>query len=89
MISQTTARFRHAFQQLPPPIQRRAREAFKLWKQEPFHPSLRFKAVHPSKPIYSVRVGLDWRALGVREGEQMLWFWIGSHADYEHLIAQL
>ncbi len=40
-------------------------------------------------PIYSVRIGLDYRALGVREGDDIVWFWIGSHADYDRLVSQL
>lgn len=55
----------------------------------PAHPSLRFKRVHTTKPIYSVRITRGWRALGVREGETMVWFWIGSHADYDLLISKL
>jgi hypothetical protein len=39
--------------------------------------------------VYSVRVGLGWRALGVREGDVMVWFWIGSHADYDRLLETL
>jgi hypothetical protein len=32
---------------------------------------------------------LHWRALGVREHETMVWFWIGSHADYDGMLARL
>jgi hypothetical protein len=53
---------------------------------DPAHPSLRFKLVHPTRPIYSVRIGLDYRALGLREGDTMVWFWIGSHAEYDRLV---
>ena len=87
--SYKTERFRKAFQQLPQDIQRQAKKAFLLWKQDPKHKSLRFKQVHPSRPIYSVRVGLGWRALGVRDKDAMIWFWIGSHSDYDKLIEQL
>ena len=52
----------------------------------PHHPSLRFEQVHSEKPIYSVRVGLGCRALDARDGDQMIWFWIGSHAEYDRLI---
>jgi hypothetical protein len=34
-------------------------------------------------------VGLGYRALGVREGETMVWFWIGSHAEYDRLVRGL
>jgi hypothetical protein len=70
-------------------VQRRARAAYRLFRQEPSHPSLRFKLVHPSRPIYSVRIGLAYRALGVRDGDEIIWFWIGSHADYDRLLKEL
>jgi mRNA-degrading endonuclease RelE of RelBE toxin-antitoxin system len=89
MKSHTTRRFREAFKHLPKPTQRRAREAYNLFQQNPYHPSLRFKQVHPTKPIYSVRISRDYRAVGVRDGDEMVWFWIGSHTDYEQLLSNL
>ncbi len=89
MNSRTTERFRKSFAQLPEHVQRQARQAYQRFNQNPNHPSLRLKQVHSTRPIYSVRISLDYRALGVREGEEMIWFWIGSHADYEKLLAQL
>lgn len=89
MTSRTTKRFRKALQELPPRIQRQAKEAYDLWKQDPHHRSLQFKRVHPTKPIYSVRVAIGWRAVGVRNGDVMIWYWIGSHAAYDKLISQL
>jgi hypothetical protein len=89
VISHTTARFRKAYRQLPVPIRKQAKVAYKLFQQNPHHPSLRFKQVHPTRPIYSVRAGLDYQAVGVREGETLIWFWIGSHADYDRLLAQM
>lgn len=86
MRSVTTERFREALKRLPEETQRRARAAYRLFKEDPAHPSLRFKLVHTSRPIYSARVGLAYRALGVRDGENVIWFWIGSHADYDRLI---
>jgi hypothetical protein len=70
-------------------VQERARAAYRLFQQEPSHPSLRFKVVHTSRPIYSVRIGLGYRALGVRDGDEIVWFWIGSHADYDRLLRVL
>ena len=89
MTSHTTERFRAAFRDLPEHIQRRAREAYRLWQSDPWHASLQFKQVHPNRPIFSVRIGLGWRALGVRRDDVMIWFWIGSHADYDRLLSQL
>jgi hypothetical protein len=87
--SHTTRRFRDAFRILPPQVQRQAREAYGLFLHDPYHPGLRFKRIHPTRPIYSVRIGRDHRALGVREGEEIVWYWIGSHADYDRVIAGL
>lgn len=89
MISHTTARFRKAYRQLPFHIRRQAKAAYKLFQQNPQHPSLHFKQVHPTRFIYSVRASLDYRALGVREGEVLIWFWIGTHAEYDKLLSQM
>ena len=89
MNSHTTERFREALEQLPIEIRQNAREAYLLWRQNPQHPSLHFKRIHSTKPIYSVRVALGWRAVGVRRGDSLVWYWIGSHADYEKLIARM
>lgn len=89
MRSRTTERFRKAFGQLPEEVKRRAREAYKLFSENPQHPSLRFKQVHATMAIWSVRVGVHYRALGVRQPDVIIWFWIGSHGDYEKLISQL
>ncbi len=89
MRSRTTQRFRKTFDQLPQRVQQEAREAYQRFSQDPYHSSLYFKQVHPTKPIYSARINLDYRAVGVREGEDIIWFWIGSHSDYDKLVSQL
>ena len=86
MTSRTTERFRKALAALPENVQQRARHAYQLFREDPAHPSLRFKQVHASRPIFSARVGLGYRALAVREGDVVLWFWIGTHADYDKLV---
>ena len=89
MNSRTTDRFRRALGRLPGPIQARARRAYRLFLSDPSHSSLRFKLVHEKRPIYSVRIGLGYRALGVRDRDEIIWFWIGSHADYDLLLRDL
>jgi len=89
VISCILPSFRKAFKSLPKEIQNQAKEAYKIWKKNPFDRTLNFKQIHPSKPIYSVKVTLNWRALGVREPKNMTtWFWIGSHEEYNKLIKQ-
>jgi len=65
------------------------RQAYALFQQSPRHPSLRFRQAHPTRPIFSTRVGRHDRAVGIRQGEDIFWFWIGSHAEYNHLLSQL
>jgi hypothetical protein len=89
VTSHTSARFRHAFEALPERVQRSARRAYRVFAKNPQHPSLQFKQVHPSRPIFSARVALGYRALGVRDGDDLIWFWVGSHADYDQLLSQL
>mgnify|MGYP001478954888 CR=1 FL=1 len=90
MTSTTTSSFRKTFDSLPSEVQERAREAFSRFREDPQHPGLRLKRVHSSKPIYSVRVTLAYRALAVRhEDDQWIWFWIGSHTDYDQLLQRL
>ncbi len=89
MTSFASRRFWRAFEALPRAIQRQAERAYELWKNDPYHESLEFKRVHTKRPIYSVRIGLHWRAVGVKEGDTITWFWIGSHSEYDVLIENL
>jgi hypothetical protein len=75
---------------LPPQIKRLAKHAYKHFSQDPYHPSLHFKPVHPVQPVYSVRIGLGYRAVGVKpSNSEIVWFWIGAHADYDKLIKSI
>jgi len=86
VTSQLTEDFVECFERLPGDVRARARRAYRLWKKNPSHPSLRFKRVHGREPVYAVRIGLGWRALGLMEGDTVTWFWIGSHAEYDRLV---
>jgi hypothetical protein len=57
-----------------------------LLKGDPFHPSLHFKKVGRTKSVWSVRVGDHYRALAREKPEGIVWFWIGSHAEYDQLL---
>ena len=89
MNSQLTEDFVANFRRLPRRIQDLARKNYRLWKRDPAHPSLDFKQVSRRSPIFSVRVGIGWRAVGVKREDTMIWFWIGSHAEYDKLLRQL
>ena len=71
------------FETLPLQVQELARKNYELLKKNPQHPSLHFKTVGRYR---SVRVGRHYRALGVEIPEGVLWFWIGSHAQYDRLL---
>jgi hypothetical protein len=74
---------------LPEDIQRRARAAYARWHENPSHPSLQYKKVHETQPVYSVRIGLGWRALGLLQGDAMIWFWIGPHSEYDRRVERM
>jgi hypothetical protein len=88
MNSRTTRRFRELFSALPAHVQMQARESYRLFLQNPSHPGLQFKQVHHDPPLFSARVGISYRAVASRDGNTIVWFWIGSHADYDQLLAR-
>lgn len=89
MNSQTTEDFDLCFQRLPARVQRIARRNYELWTDNPSHPSLQYKPVGHHGAVYSVRVGIGWRALGLKVQDTMVWFWIGSHAEYDKIVRSL
>ena len=89
MTSLTTERFRKSFDKLPEEIKLLSRKNYRLWKQDPFHKSLRFKKISPQDEIYSIRIGKGYRAIGVKEDNLIIWYWIGSHSDYDKLIKKI
>jgi hypothetical protein len=72
-----------AYRNLPEAVRNLADKNFALLKSEPRHPSLHFKKVGK---LWSARVGLHYRALATEVDGDLVWFWIGSHADYDRLI---
>jgi hypothetical protein len=70
-------------------VQKQAREAYLTWMRDPWHASLQFKQIHSTKPVFSARIGLNWRAVCIRSDDTVLWFFIGSHAAYDQLIATM
>ena len=78
-----SAAFWETYQKLPARVRELADKNFDILKKDPRHPSLHFKRIGR---YWSVRVGSRYRALGVQVDEDMVWFWIGSHSDYDALI---
>ena len=83
MNSHATRRFWEAYARLPRDLQDLARKNHRLWLQDPLHPSLHFKKVGR---FWSVRIGIQYRALAVAGDEGPVWFWIGTHAEYDTLL---
>ena len=80
-----TSRFWRCYHALPATVQELADRSFALLKADPHHPSLHFKKIGA---IWSVRVGLHYRALAIEEGDDRAWFWLGSHGEYDKLLKQ-
>lgn len=84
MRSFRTWQFKQLLATLPETIQRQAEAAYEQFQLNPQHPGLQFKQVAPD--IYSVRIGLHYRSLGRRTNDLIIWFWIGTHAEYDKLV---
>ncbi len=89
MNSRTSRRFRDELARLPLDARHQAKRAYRLFASDPYHQSLHFRKVHAAVPVYSARVGLHYRAVGMLRGSDIVWFWIGSHADYDALLREL
>jgi mRNA-degrading endonuclease RelE of RelBE toxin-antitoxin system len=89
MKSSVTKTFRKQLDQLPASIQEQAAKAYSLWRSDPYHNSLQFKRVSQRQPIYSARVGINYRVLGLLEENHIYWFWIGNHDEYDELLQRL
>jgi hypothetical protein len=75
--------FWELYKGLPDSIRDLADKNFELLKTDPRHPSLHLKK---AGKYWSVRVGMKYRALGIDAQEGALWFWIGTHAEYDKLV---
>ncbi|OUD15227.1 hypothetical protein [Thioflexithrix psekupsensis] len=83
MNSQTLPSFWEAYRRLEQSQCQQARKAYRLWLENPFHPSLHFKCIHRGESVWSVRISRGYRAVGILDGDTVTWFWIGNHDDYE------
>jgi len=87
MKSNALPSFWVAYRSLDKVVKRQAKKAYRLWAENPFHPSLRFKCINTEEEVWSVRISRGYRALGIMEGDFVTWFWIGSHKDYERFLS--
>jgi hypothetical protein len=85
--SHINASFRKLFAALPVETREQARAAYSLFRANPRHPGLHFKHVHGSERLVAVRVGRSYRAVGILlKSDEIVWFWIGPHEQYETVI---
>ena len=82
MSHHATPDFWKRYHRLPAHIRNLADRSFSLLKRDPRHPSLHLKKVGRH---WSGRVGDHYRALGVQSPQGILWYWIGTHAEYDHM----
>jgi hypothetical protein len=75
--------FWSCYRALPAEVQGLADKSFSLLKADSRHPSLHFKKVGR---FWSARIGLHYRAVAVQAPDGLLWFWIGTHADYDKIV---
>lgn len=87
MNALVTRQFWDYYHHLSREVQRTAKKQFKLWRKDPYYPSLQFKQLHGK--LYSARINDGVRALGRMEGNTFTWHWIGGHDEYERMIARL
>ena len=80
MRSQTVSSFWKEYQSLPENTKKAARKAYRLWRQNPF------KCINYKEHIWSLRISLGYRALGIYEDDTVTWFWIGDHTSYERFF---
>ena len=77
-----SSEFWDLYEKLPINVRTLADKNYALLKEDPKHPSLHFKSVGK---FWSVRVGIRYRALAIEIDDGFLWFWIGSHSQYDKL----
>ena len=87
MKSAVLPSFWKAYKPLDESIKSRARKAYRLWVNNPFHPSLHFKCINSEEDVWSARVTRGYRAVGVMDGDTVTWFWIGNHDDYQRFFS--
>jgi hypothetical protein len=76
--------FWELYENLPDSIRELADKNYELLKKNPKHPSLHFKK---AGKYWSVRIGIKYRALAVEVEDGLLWFWIGTHAEYDSFFS--
>ena len=83
MNSIATSNFWKLYRELPDSIRSASQEAFRNFRDDPAHPALSLERLRCDPDSWSVRITRNYRAVGVKAGNTMTWYWIGSHSDFE------
>lgn len=87
-----TNQFKKLFAQLPRHIQELAQGAFDHFRTDPHHPMLHNHPLADSNKgrhrngSRAVWITRRYRAIYVQDGDTNVWYWIGSHEDYNNFI---
>jgi hypothetical protein len=88
LISRATAEFWELRHGLPQNARKSARAAYAQFEINPRHPSLQFKCVDQALGLWSDRLSRSYRVLGLRDNDEIVWFWIGPHAEYDQMLGR-
>jgi hypothetical protein len=85
--SMRSARYTKLFDRLPKAVQERAQEYYKKWWKDPA--SIEFRPLNANAKIWRASLPEGYRAMGEERGDTIVWFWIGSHSDYNNMIKKV
>lgn len=88
-----TWQFKYLYGELPEAIQKLGSKQFVRFVEDPQHPSLRWHKLknnsrgqhHPDS--YSISISLQYRAIYFPAGDVNVWYWVGTHVDYNQFTA--
>ncbi|MBM3853838.1 MAG: hypothetical protein FJ399_11890 [Verrucomicrobia bacterium] len=83
MTSRGTAEFWQQYHALPAEVRAAAREAYRKFALNPAHPGLQLERLLCDSRAWSVRVSRNYRAVARRYGDDWLWFWVGTHDQFD------
>jgi hypothetical protein len=81
--SVATKRFWKLYRALPAEARGQAREAFRLFQADPSHPGLSLERLRSDPDSWAARVSRSYRAVARKHEDTMIWYWIGTHADFD------
>jgi hypothetical protein len=86
MNSHATERFWKLVRDLPQDIRVQAYKVYAMFRRDPSHPSVHFEQIDRQSGLWSAQINDRYRVLGVRNGGDITWFWIGNHGEYDKII---